>query len=290
MAGGIVGGFSPWFDLVLAARVAEGLAAGVLQPIPAIVILHAFSAGERGKAMGIFGFGVVLAPALGPSVGGILVEAFGWRSIFFVVTPFCLLAMAMAQRYLPIGAPGGAPISKSGGRLDVVGLGLIAVAVLALLNGMVAPARRDARRSAWPCSPAASSRRSASSSTSGAARKPLMALSLFGASRLRDGRHGRLHLRHGAVRLDLPGAGVHAGGAAPAAVAGGRGAAAGRPGARGDDPDRRPLRRPHRRQPHGERRPGAARRVVLPDARRRHGDLARAASRCGRWSAGSAWA
>ena len=74
MAGGIVGGLSPWFELVLAMRVAEGLAAGVLQPIPAIVVLHAFGAGERGKAMGIFGFGVVLAPALGPSVGGILVE------------------------------------------------------------------------------------------------------------------------------------------------------------------------------------------------------------------------
>jgi MFS family permease len=43
----------------------------------------------------------------------------------------------MAQRYLPVGAPGGAPISREGGRLDVVGLGLIAVAVLALLNGMV---------------------------------------------------------------------------------------------------------------------------------------------------------
>ena len=137
MAGGIVGGFSRWFDLVLGARVAEGLAAGVLQPIPAIVVLHAFGPGERGKAMGIFGFGVVLAPAVGPSVGGVLVEWFGWRSIFFVVTPFCLLALAMAQRYLPIGAPGGAPISRAGGRLDVVGLGLIAVAVLALLNGMV---------------------------------------------------------------------------------------------------------------------------------------------------------
>ena len=137
MAGGIVGGVSQWFDLVLAARVAEGLAAGVLQPIPAIVVLHAFGAGERGKAMGIFGFGVVLAPALGPSVGGILVEWFGWRSIFFVVTPFCIVAIAMAQRYLPIGAPGGAPVSRAGGRLDIVGLGFIAVAVLTLLNGMV---------------------------------------------------------------------------------------------------------------------------------------------------------
>jgi len=137
MAGGVAGGLSPWFDLVLAMRVVEGLAAGVLQPIPAIVILHAFGPGERGKAMGIFGFGVVLAPAIGPSVGGILVEWFGWRSIFFVVAPFCLIAMAMARRYLPIGAPGGAPVNRSGGRLDIVGLGLIAVAVLALLNGMV---------------------------------------------------------------------------------------------------------------------------------------------------------
>src|SRR5450432_2180754 len=137
MAGGIAGGCSPWFDLVLAMRVVEGLAAGVLQPIPAIIILHAFGAGERGKAMGLFGFGVVLAPAIGPSVGGVLVEWWGWRSIFFVVTPFCLVAMMMARRYLPIGAPGGGPVHREGGRLDVVGLGLIAVAVLALLNGMV---------------------------------------------------------------------------------------------------------------------------------------------------------
>ncbi len=137
MAGGVAGGLSPWFDLVLAMRVAEGLAAGILQPIPAIIVLHAFGEGERGKAMGVFGFGVVLAPAIGPSVGGVLVEWWGWRSIFFVVAPFCLVAMAMARRYLPIGAPGGGPIDPEGGRLDVVGLGLIAVSVLALLNGMV---------------------------------------------------------------------------------------------------------------------------------------------------------
>jgi len=137
MAGGVIGGLSPSFELVLAMRATEGLAAGILQPIPAIIILHAFGEGERGKAMGVFGFGVVLAPAVGPSVGGILVEWWGWRSIFFVVTPFCIIAMAMAQRYLPIGAPGGGPVDREGGRLDVVGLGLVALAVLALLNGMV---------------------------------------------------------------------------------------------------------------------------------------------------------
>ena len=207
-------------------RVAEGLAAGVLQPIPAIVVMHAFAAGERGKAMGLFGFGVVLAPALGPSIGGVLVEWFGWRSIFFVVTPFCLLAIAMGQRYLPIGAPGGAPISRSGGRLDFVGLGLIAVAVLALLNGMVhlhAPTL-DLGLALVGGSIVATvgfvlhQRRGA---------RPLMALGLFEPPRVHDGRPGRLHLRHGALRLDLPGAGLHAGGAPSAAVAGGRRAAAG---------------------------------------------------------------
>lgn len=137
LCGGVIGGLSPWFELVLAMRVAEGLAAGVLQPIPAIVVMHAFDRSEQGKAMGIFGFGVVLAPAIGPSVGGVLVEWFGWRSIFFVVTPFCLVALLLARRYLPITAPGGVEADRDGAKLDLVGLVLIGVAVLALLNGMV---------------------------------------------------------------------------------------------------------------------------------------------------------
>ena len=137
MAGGICGGLSQWFGLILSMRVLEGLAAGVLQPIPAIIVLHAFDRSEQGKAMGIFGFGVVLAPAIGPSVGGILVEWWGWRSIFFVVVPFCLVALAFARRYLPVGAPGGAAVNRGIGSLDLVGLALIAVAVLSLLNGIV---------------------------------------------------------------------------------------------------------------------------------------------------------
>ncbi|HEV7577486.1 MAG TPA: MFS transporter, partial [Caldimonas sp.] len=118
-------------------RVAEGLAAGVLQPIPAIIVLHAFGRAEQGKAMGIFGFGVVLAPAIGPSVGGVLVEWWGWRSIFFVVAPFCAAALMLAARYLPDGAPGGAPLDQGGRRLDVVGLVLLTAAVLCGLNGLV---------------------------------------------------------------------------------------------------------------------------------------------------------
>jgi predicted MFS family arabinose efflux permease len=93
LLGGVAGGFANSFPLVLAARVAEGLAAGVVQPIPAIIIMRAFEPHEQGRAMGIFGTGVVLAPALGPSMGGVLVDLFGWRSIFFMVVPFCLASL-----------------------------------------------------------------------------------------------------------------------------------------------------------------------------------------------------
>ena len=100
LAGSIAGGLANSYGLVLAMRVTEGLAAGVLQPIPAIIILRGFKPEEQGRAMGLFGFGVVLAPALGPSIGGVLVEWFGWRSIFFVASPFCLLALPLAWKLL----------------------------------------------------------------------------------------------------------------------------------------------------------------------------------------------
>lgn len=179
MVGGIVGGLSGWFELVLAMRAVEVLAAGVLQPIPAIIVMRAFERGEQGKAMGVFGFGVVLAPAIGPGVGGVLVEWFGWRSIFFVVVPFCLAALWAARRYLPSSAPGGAAPDRAGARLDAVGLLLVTIAVLTLLNGMV-QLHAATTGTAWAllaCSATAlvgfvfHQRRGA---------RPLMALALFG--------------------------------------------------------------------------------------------------------------
>jgi EmrB/QacA subfamily drug resistance transporter len=136
MAGGIVGGSSNHFTLVLAARVAEGLAAGIVQPIPAIVILRAFEPHEQGRASGIFGMGVVLAPAVGPSIGGVLVDLFGWRSIFFMVVPFCLASLWLAWKFVPVTAPGGVA-ARRGNMLDWRGLVLGSAGTLCLLNGLV---------------------------------------------------------------------------------------------------------------------------------------------------------
>ncbi len=135
--GGIGGGLGTSFEMVLAMRVVEGLSAGVMQPIPPVIVLQIFGRQEQGKAMGIFGFGVVLAPAMGPSIGGVLVEAFGWRSIFFVVVPFCVAALAMAHKYLPHSSPGSEGVNQHDRRFDLPGLLLLAVAVLAGMNGLV---------------------------------------------------------------------------------------------------------------------------------------------------------
>lgn len=133
LLGGVVGGFSVNYPMLLSMRVLEGVAAGVMQPIPAIVILRAFASEEQGKAMGIFGFGVVLTPAIGPSVGGFLVELFGWRSIFFVVVPPCLLVFYMIRRFLPLYNQ----ILENAKPLDWKGLLLIGISIISLLNGLV---------------------------------------------------------------------------------------------------------------------------------------------------------
>ena len=136
LAGGVAGGLADNFSLVLAARVAEGLAAGVVQPIPAIIILRAFEPHEQGRASGIFGMGVVLAPAIGPSIGGVLIDLFGWRSIFFMVVPFCLASLWLAYKFVPTTAPGGVAAARAG-QLDWRGLLLGTLGTLCLLNGLV---------------------------------------------------------------------------------------------------------------------------------------------------------
>ena len=133
MLGGIVGGLSGNYPVMIAMRVIEGVAAGILMPIPNVVIMREFPGDQQGRAIGIFGFGVVLAPAIGPAVGGVLVEHFGWRSIFFVVVPFCVVALEMARRYLPVVSS----FVTTPKPFDWTGLALATCATLAVLNGLV---------------------------------------------------------------------------------------------------------------------------------------------------------
>ena len=138
LAGSILGATAWNAGALIAARVAQGAAAGILQPLAMIALFRVFPAHERGRAMALYGFGIVLAPAVGPTVGGMLVDAFGWRSIFLLSVPFCVAGVAMGWRFLPTSRMH----PRTG--FDWIGVTLLSLALIALLNVTVV-----AHRSGW---------------------------------------------------------------------------------------------------------------------------------------------
>jgi len=127
--GSILGAASWDTGSMILARVLQGAAAGVMQPLSMIALFEVFDPEERGRAMGIFGFGVVLAPAIGPAVGGLLMQLFGWRSIFLLSVPFCIAAWPLGVRSLSDRRD-----VQSRRRFDWTGAGLLGAALIALLD------------------------------------------------------------------------------------------------------------------------------------------------------------
>ncbi|WP_342610453.1 MDR family MFS transporter [Staphylococcus hsinchuensis] len=89
--GTIIAGFSPNFSILLFARIIQALGSGIMMPLMMTTILDVFEPHERGKYMGTFGLVIGLAPAIGPTLSGYLVEYFNWRSLFHVVAPIAAL-------------------------------------------------------------------------------------------------------------------------------------------------------------------------------------------------------
>jgi EmrB/QacA subfamily drug resistance transporter len=127
----LMGGMAPTEGVLILARVLQGGAAGILQPLAMQTIFQVFPPEKRGSAMGIYGIGVVLAPALGPTLGGIMVDSFNWRYVFFMAVPFSLIGLFMATLFLP-GRDNAGPARK----FDWIGFGLLTVFLVTLLNGL----------------------------------------------------------------------------------------------------------------------------------------------------------
>ena len=86
--------------MLIVARVIQALGGGAMTPISMSMINEVFEPHEKGKALGYFGMGVIVGPALGPTIGGFLTHVFGWRSIFLVNLPIGLLAMVLSAAFL----------------------------------------------------------------------------------------------------------------------------------------------------------------------------------------------
>src|SRR5258705_1150718 len=98
--GSLLCGLSPSLTWLIAARVLQAIGSGAITPAALAIISTVFPENERGRAMGIWGLGTVMGPALGPTLGGILTQHFGWPYIFFVNIPIGLINLLLSYKYL----------------------------------------------------------------------------------------------------------------------------------------------------------------------------------------------
>src|SRR5271157_4410897 len=109
---------------ILIARAVQGAGGGALQPLSQSILLETFPPEKRGVAMAVFALGVVVAPVLGPTLGGWLTDTYSWRWAFYINIPVGIFAIFMISRYVV-----DPPYIKDAhpGKFDGIGLGLLAV-------------------------------------------------------------------------------------------------------------------------------------------------------------------
>lgn len=94
--GTILCGVAPSFSVLLAGRVVQAIGAGIVMPLLINVVFTLFPMDKRGAAMGIVGVAIMFAPAVGPTLSGLLITTLSWRFIFFAILPFSLTALIAA--------------------------------------------------------------------------------------------------------------------------------------------------------------------------------------------------
>jgi DHA2 family multidrug resistance protein len=112
--------------MLIVARILQGAGGGALQPIAQSVLLESFPPEKRGSAMAIYGMGIVVAPIIGPTLGGWITDNYSWRWIFYINVPIGILATLMARTFIE-----DPPYIRDQrpGRIDYIGFGMMAVAL-----------------------------------------------------------------------------------------------------------------------------------------------------------------
>jgi DHA2 family multidrug resistance protein len=121
-------GLAPTLPLLILSRVIQGAAGGALQPLSQAVLLESFPPSQRGRAMGFWGQGIVVAPIIGPVLGGWLTDTYSWRWVFYINIPFGIASIVMTMLFI-FDPP---YIRRSSQRIDYWGMGMLAVGIGAL--------------------------------------------------------------------------------------------------------------------------------------------------------------
>lgn len=129
--GSAVGSAAGDLPTLVIGRVMQGAGAGLIQPMAMLVIFQHFPERSRGAAIGIYSLGVILSPAFGPVIGGVLIDAFDWRIVFVATAPLAALAIPLGVGLLP-----GRVSAAARPKLDWQGLVLVISALALTLQGL----------------------------------------------------------------------------------------------------------------------------------------------------------
>ena len=121
-------GLAPNLSMLIFFRIVQGATGGALQPLSQAVMLEAFPPQDRGKAMAFWGLGIVVAPMLGPVIGGWLTDNYSWRWVFYINLPVGLASVLMTRWFI-FDPP---YIKRSNRGIDYWGIGFLALGVAAL--------------------------------------------------------------------------------------------------------------------------------------------------------------
>ena len=121
-------GLAPSLPFLILFRIVQGACGGGLQPLSQAVLLEAFPPQQRGKAMGFWGLGIVVAPMLGPVLGGWLTDSYSWRWVFYINIPIGILSIIMTRLFI-FDPP---YIKRPTTGIDTWGIGFLALGVGAL--------------------------------------------------------------------------------------------------------------------------------------------------------------
>lgn len=138
VTGSILAGLADSFGVLVAGRVLQGMATGVIQPLIMVTVFQVFPEDRRGFALGIYSVGLVLAIALGPPVGGLALELLNWRYIFWLPLPLLIVSAPFAMVFMP-------SVRKSGGQaFDWLGYILVVVTLFCIMTVLT-----DGPRKGW---------------------------------------------------------------------------------------------------------------------------------------------